>query len=144
MVETLIAGFPNKEHSIDTTTGIPKCLALNIMIEALTKNAPSISTPKRGGVYGHTVMVMMSAAQYATIQYNLQFALAPPPGELIFTAGDLAVGCEDTKLLYYRSVYDFELGSHLAAALKNILMDKLMSWSPMEKNNATRRGHCTI
>ena len=112
-VETIMARFPNKDHQIDTITGIPEHLALNIIFEALTKYAASIPTLKGGGIFGHTAM-MMSTAQYATIQYILPFVLVPPPGELIFTSGDTAVGLDDTQLLYYKRVYDFEPESNLA------------------------------
>ena len=67
----------------------------------------------------------MSPAQYANIQHSLPFELTLYPGELTFTAGDTAVGREDTKLLYYKNVYDFELETHLATALKNIIMENL-------------------
>ena len=116
-------GFPKQEHQIDIITGTPKRLALNIIIEALTENAASIPTLKGGGQFGDTAMCM-SAAQYATIQHSFPFVLPPPPGELIFTAGDTVVGCEDTKLLYYNRVYNFELVTHLATAVKNIIMAK--------------------
>ena len=82
-VEAILVGFPKKEHKIDIITGIPKRLALNIMFEALTKNAASISTLKYGGPFGHTAMCM-SAAQYATIQHSVPFIMATAPGELIF------------------------------------------------------------
>jgi len=47
-----MAGFPKKEHQIDTITGIPERLALNMMFEALNKNAASIPTLKGGGRFG--------------------------------------------------------------------------------------------
>ena len=67
----------------------------------------------------------MSDAQYATIPLSLPFILAPPPGVLTFTPYDTAVARKDTKLLYNNNVYDFELESNLAAALRNIMMAKL-------------------
>ena len=67
----------------------------------------------------------MSQAEYATIQHSLPLQRALPPGELTFTPGDISVAREDTKLLYNKNVYSFELESNIITALKNIIMAKL-------------------
>ena len=124
-VAAFTAGFPNQDHHIDTITGKPERLGLNALVESITENAASIATLKGGGLFPHTALCM-SPAEDATIQHSLPIVLALPPRELTFTPGDTAVvGREDTKLLYYKHVYDFELESHLATALKNITMAKL-------------------
>ena len=43
-VETIMTRFPKKNHQIDTITGKPERLALNIIIEVITKNAASVPT----------------------------------------------------------------------------------------------------
>ena len=123
-VATLMKGFPKQEHQIDTITGKPERLAINILIEDIIENAASIATLKGGGLYGHTG-TCMSDFQYATIPDSIPFIPAPPPGVLTFGAGDTQATREDTKLLFYNSVYDFELESNLAKALRNIMMAKL-------------------
>ena len=67
----------------------------------------------------------MSATQYATIQHSLPFVMQRLPEELTFVARYTAVAREDTKLLYYNNVYNFELETHLTTALMNIIMNKL-------------------
>ena len=67
----------------------------------------------------------MSDDQYATIPGSIPFIPAPPPGVLSFAAGDTQATREDTKLLFYDSVFDFELESNLATAFRNIMMAKL-------------------
>ena len=79
-----MAGFPKKDHQTDTITGKADRLALNILIEALHKNAASIATLKGGGRFGHTALCM-SPVEYTTNQRSLPFLLATPPGELKFT-----------------------------------------------------------
>ena len=51
-------GFPNKDHQIDTITGIPERMVLNIMFEALTENTVSSPTLKVGGRFGLTAMMV--------------------------------------------------------------------------------------
>ena len=46
-VKTLSAGFPNKNHQIDSIIGTPERLGLNIFFEAITQNAASIKTLKK-------------------------------------------------------------------------------------------------
>ena len=65
-VETLSASFPNKNHQIDSITGTPERLGLNIFFEAITQNAASIKTHKGGGRYGH-MGLCMSAPQFNLI-----------------------------------------------------------------------------
>ena len=59
-VEMLSAGFPNKNHQIDSITGI------NVFFEAITQNAASVKTLKGGGRYGHMAFAM-SQPQYEAI-----------------------------------------------------------------------------
>ena len=68
----------------------------------------------------------MGILHYACHQRNMQLSnlMATAPGELTLVAGDTAVGREDTKLLYNKRVYNFELESNITTALKDI-MDKL-------------------
>ena len=107
-VATLLKGFPKQEHQIDQITGQPERLAIDILIEDIIENAASIATLKGGGVYGH-MGICMSDAQYATIQGTIPFIAAPPPGVLAFGLGDTQATRDDTKILYYNSVHDFEL-----------------------------------
>ena len=51
----------------------------------------------------------MSDAQYATIQGTIPFIAAPPPGVLMFGVGDTQATRDDTKILFYNDVHDFEL-----------------------------------
>ena len=123
-VADLLAGFPKQEHQIDRITGQPERMALNTLIEDITANAASIPTLKGGGLFGHTA-TCMSPTQYATIPLSQPFLPAPPPGALTFATDATAAARDDGKLLYYNSVYAFELESNLATALKNIMMAKL-------------------
>ena len=124
-VETLTAGFPNKEHQIDTISGKPEQLGMDILFTAITENAAFITTLKGGGCFGHMALCM-PAKQYATIPHTQPFVMeVPPPGELTFVPSDTAAAREDTKLLYYNKVYNFELKKNVTTALMNIIKDKL-------------------
>ena len=59
----IMKGFPKHDHQIDTITGKPERLALDLLIEDITENAASISTLKGGGLFGHTA-TFMSDAQF--------------------------------------------------------------------------------
>ena len=102
----------------------PERLALNILFEAITENVVSVAILKGGGLFGHTAFCM-SPAKYATIQHSVSFLMVTAPGELTFVTGDTAVGWEDTKLLYNKRVYDYELETNITTALKNIIMAKI-------------------
>ena len=95
---------------------------MDILFDAITENAASITTLKGCGCFGHMAFCM-SAQQYATISHTQPFVTEVPPGELTFVPGDTAAAREDTKLLYYNKVYNFELKKNLTTALKNIIMD---------------------
>ena len=123
-VATLLKGFPKQEHQIDKITGKPERLAIDKLIEDIIENAASITTLKGGGLYGHTG-TCMSAAQYATIPGSDPFIPAPSPGILAFGVGDTQATRDDTKILFYNGVHDFELETNLATALRNIMMAKL-------------------
>ena len=60
-VADIMKGFPKKDHQIDAIPGKPERLALNVIFEALTKNAASVPTLKGGGRFGHTTMCMSTA-----------------------------------------------------------------------------------
>ena len=92
--ETLSAGFPNKNHQIDSITGTPERLGLNIFFEAITQNAASIKTHKGGGRYGH-MRLCMSAPHYAEIQHSAPFVMEPAPPALTFEANDTAAVRDD-------------------------------------------------
>ena len=83
--ETLSAGFPNKNHQIDSITGTPERPGINIFFEAITQNAASVKTLKGGGRYSHMALAM-SQVQYAAIQHSLPFIMEPPPTALTFEA----------------------------------------------------------
>ena len=123
-VETLSAGFPNKNHQIDSITGTPECLGLNTFFEAITQNAASIKSHKCGGKYGY-MELCISAQEYATIQQSAQFVMEPPPPALTFETADTAAVRDDKKLVYYNNVYNFDLEANITTALKNIIMEKL-------------------
>jgi len=122
--ETLSAGFPNKKHQIDSITGTPERLGINIFFEAITQNAASVKTLKRGGRYGHMAFAM-SAPQYEAIQHSLPFIMEPAPPALIFEENDTAAIRDDKKLVYYTNVYNFELEANITTVLKNIIMENL-------------------
>ena len=109
-VATLLKGFPKQEHQIDKITGKPERLAIDILIEDIIENAASVATLKGGGLYGHTG-TCMSDALYATIPGTIPFIPAPPPGVLAFGVGDTQATRDDTKILFYNGVHDFELGA---------------------------------
>jgi len=69
-VADIMKAFPKQDHQIDTITGKPERLAIDLLIEDITKNAASIPTLKGGGIFGHTA-TCMSDAQYATIPLSL-------------------------------------------------------------------------
>ena len=124
-VEPLSAGFPNKNHQIDSITGTPERLRLNIFFEAITQNAASIKTHKGGGRYGY-MGLCMSAPQYAAIQHSAPFVMEPAlPALITFEANDTAAVQDDKKLVYYNNVYNFDLEANITTALKNIIMEKL-------------------
>ena len=81
-------------------------MALNALIEDLRENAASVT---------------MSAGAYATIPHSVPFLTTAAPGKLTFMAGATAATLEDTKLLYAKQVYSFELESTVTKALKNII-----------------------
>ena len=78
-VGAILDGFPQKDHLFDAIPGTPEWLALNILIDGLRENATSIATLKGGGHYGHTALIM-STAEYATIQHSAPFLMEAPPG----------------------------------------------------------------
>ena len=117
-VKTLSAGFPNKNHQIDSITGKPERLGLNIFFEAITENDASIKTLKGGGCYGHMALCI-SAPQYALIQHSLLFVMQPPPPGLVFEANDTAAIWDEKKLMNYNNVYNFDLEANITTALKN-------------------------
>ena len=122
--ETLSAGFPNKKHQIDSITGTPERLGINIFFEAITQNAASVKTLKGGGRYGHMAFAM-STPQYEAIQHSLPFIMKPAPPPLTFEENDTAAIRDDKKLVYYTNVYNFELETNVTTALKNIIMENL-------------------
>ena len=107
-VETLSAGFPNKNHQINSITRTPERLGLDILFEAIIQNTASIKTHKGGGIYGY-MGLCMSATEYAAIQQSAPFVLQPPPPALTFETADTAAVRDDKKLVYYNNVYNFDL-----------------------------------
>ena len=115
-VTVIMKGFLKKDHQIGAIPGKPERLALNVLVATL----------KGGRLFGHTALCM-SPAEHKTIQHSLPpFVLALPPGKLTFSPGDTTVGWEDTKILYNKNVYTFELETNIiTTALKNIIMAKI-------------------
>ena len=124
-VADIMKGFPKKDYQIDAIPGKPERLALNILIEALRENAASIATKRWRTIWAYGILhVSPPIFNYSTIQHTQPFVMEVPPGELTFVPGDTAAAREDTKLLYYNKVYNFELEKYLTTALKNIIMNK--------------------
>ena len=145
-VANIMKGFLKQDHQIDSITGKPERLAIDLLIEDITENTASIPTLKGGGLFGHTA-TCMSDAQYSTIPLSPPFIPAPSTVVLTFVPGNTVAGREDTKLLFYNNVYDFELESNLTTALRNILMAKLdeSAYTSSSNNNMSdiRAKACT-